>query len=71
VPIVLLGCPACIWVAMPGIYFDNEFGYDENLNISDVGRADKVTEPHLEVGIDRVVEMKMGIDMATQRYLST
>jgi hypothetical protein len=37
VHIILLGYPACIWgVAMPGIYFNNEVGYDENLNINDV-----------------------------------
>ena len=38
-PITLMGCLACIWDAvMPKIYFDNEVGHDENLNISDVGQ---------------------------------
>ena len=39
VPIILLCCLACIRDAvMPDIYFENEVGYDEILNISDVGQ---------------------------------
>jgi hypothetical protein len=57
---------------MPGIYFDNEVGYDENLNISDVGQmsgADKVTQSHTLQYDRRVVKMNLGIDMDLSAYM--
>jgi hypothetical protein len=57
---------------MPGIYFDYDVGYDENLKSVKTVTVERTryTEPHLAVGIDRgVVKMKVGIGTAIQRHL--